>query len=247
MDKEYLKKHGLMNAHNQFMHLSEGYLTTTLAEDGDDENMPQQDEPQEPNNMGQGDMPQGEMPQDAPNMGQGGDAQQEVPMTEIPTTPAPEAIEDVDNEINADADEDVIDVEDLTQAQEKLNKKQNKIGHELGDVDSRISSLLTAMEKIQGSLEKNNQDIINLKGELEKRVPTEKEKLNMQSLRMYPYNVSPNDYWKEKEGEGRYEAEDKKKEYKVTQDDVDNYNEREVEDSFDEKLHQTMKDIFSGF
>ena len=253
-------KHNLMEAHKQFMRLSEGYLATSLSEDGDEENTPEgepvPDDNNQPEGFGQqpdenggqegmgpngGDMPDlgGEQPQQEPDFGGqapdfGGEPQ---PMGDT---------EDFDSDIEED---DVLDVEDLTQAQEKLNKKQNTIGRDLGEVDDRIIALLTAVEKIQGSLEKNNNDITALKQELEKRVPTDTEKLNMQSLKMYPFNVSPNEYWNDKEKEGRYEAEDddKKKEYKITRDDVDGYTDRDIENSFDDELNQTMKDIFKGF
>jgi hypothetical protein len=262
MDRKYIIEHNLMEAHKQFMRLSEGYLATSLAED-DDENQPDNGmEPGggEPAPIGQGggentqignqngmDMqgsdnmgaqePDGTETQGPDNIG-GGEGLDDF-------GPAPE-MDDLDTE---ESDDDVIDVEQLTQAQEKLNKKQNSIGHDLGDVDDRIIALLTAVEKIKGSIDKNNEDIASLKQELEKRVPTDTEKLNMQSLKMYPYNVSPNDYWDEKTKEGRYDTGngEEKKEYKITNDDVNNYTDRDIENSFDDELNQTMKDIFKGF
>lgn len=249
MDKEYIIKHNLMEAHKQFMRLSEGYLATDLSED-DDENQGQPNPqaqaptgeqlPPEGGDMGDmGGMPNGDIPNDgAPEEG--------MPEQMPPMEPAGAPMSD---EGMDDMDDDVLDVEDLTQAQEKLNKKQNSLGHDLSDVDNRIVALLNAVEKIQGSLEKNNHDITDLKAELEKRVPTNTEKLNMQSLKMYPFNVSPNEYWEDKERDGRYEAQegDKVKEYKIKQKDVDDYTDTDIENSFDEKLHQTMEDIFRGF
>lgn len=250
MDKEYIMKHNLMEAHKQFMRLSEGYLATSLSEDNGENEMGGEPEMGEngpdggPDNFNSGDNA-GEQPEPMNNQDMAGDlANEQPPMP--PTPPTPE-IGDDEPEINDD--DDVLDVEDLTQAQEKLNKKQNSLGHDLGEVNDRIVALLTAVEKIRGSIEKNNQDITALKSELEKRVPTDTEKLNMQSLKMYPFNVSPNEYWKDKEKDGRYEAEndDEKKEYKITRDDVDEYSDRDIENSFDDELNQTMKDIFKGF
>ena len=236
------------------MRLSEGYLATSMVEDDNEqENMP--DDMDNANNNAPADMSQDmnngpEQPQPTPDMN---NAPQED-MPDMDKTPEPQPMPDMNtpemNDLDMDAEEDdVLDVEDLTQAQEKLNKKQNSLGHDLGEVDDRIIALLTAVEKIQGSLEKNNQDITALKSELEKRVPTDTEKLNMQSLKMYPFNVSPNEYWKDKERDGRYKAEEdeKEKEYKITRDDVDEYTDRDIENSFDDELNQTMKDIFKGF
>jgi uncharacterized protein YoxC len=263
MNKEYIVKHNLMEAHKQFMRLSEGPLYHNLDEAGDEDQQPQgQDMPQgdmqgQPMDQPQGDQgmaPQGgqeigpdmqgggDMPIGDPGMPEGGDAPMDMNMGAQPPMG--------DDELDPNVDTDVLDVEDLTQAQEKLNKKQNALGHDLGDVDNRITALLTAVEKMQGSLDKNNSDIESLKAELEKRVPTQTEKLNMQSLKMYPYNVSPNEYWDKKELDGRYQAEgddENKKKFELTNADVDDYNSSEIEKSFDDELHQTMKDIFKGF
>ena len=70
MDKEYIKRHNLMEAHKQFMRLSEGYISTSLEEADDDEeqqggNMPQDNmggnEDGQMNNGGM--QPSGGMPQ----------------------------------------------------------------------------------------------------------------------------------------------------------------------------------------
>lgn len=259
MDREYMEKHNLMEAHKQFMRLSEGYLAASLTEDDDENQKNGSDNPAFDNNPGN-QAQQQDMQQPMDNFGQDGhmdnggpdDDEQEQGLDngfnnqgggindELPA----------DDELDSDIDDNVLDIEDLTQAQEKLNQKQNSLGHDLGQVDDRISTLLTAIEKIQGSLEKNSNDISSLKSELEKRVPTDTEKLNMQSLNMYPYNVSPNKYWEEKVKEGRYEAnpnEEKEEEYKITQDDVDNYSSSEIEKSFDDGIRKTMKDIFKDF
>lgn len=234
-----------MEAHKQFMRLSEGYLATSLEEDdveddndlNKDGNLDQGVDGVDQNQSNADSMNQMDTNQDN-GFDMGTDNMQQQIGDDIPTN------DDID-----DFDDTVIDVEDITNAQEKLNKKQNSIGKDLGDVDDRIVKLLSAMEKIQNSIEKNNNDITSLKAEIEKRVPTDKEKLSMQSLKMYPYNVSPNDYWDKVEKEGRYQAEDDedKKVYKIREKDIDDYSDTAIEKSFDDSLNQTMKDIFSGF
>lgn len=250
MDREYIKKHNMMEAHKQFMRLCEGYLATDLSED--EPGQEQQDMPPMDGNAG-------EQPVD--NMNQPADGQQGMEPAQEPSEEpmGPEGMAEptpmTDEPLEPAEDEDVLDVDDLTDAQEELNKKQNELGHDLGDVDQRILALLTAVEKIQGTIDKNSSEINGLKAELEKRMPTKTEKLNMQSLNMYPYNVSPKDYWAQKEKEGVYQAEhdsqedNLKKQFEITQQDVDDFTDREMEDSFDdnEKYRLTMKDIFKGF
>ena len=262
MNKKFIIEHNLMEAHKQFMRLSEGYLATSLEEAGEED----QNNPQGDMNPGQGQPPTDMPPMDgntppmdnqapdmnaqAPQPGEG-DMQGQPPMDMPPTDNNMPPMPDEEAELDDNVDDTVLDVEDLTQAQEKLNKKQNTLGKDLGEVDDRIIALLTAVEKIQGSLDKNNNDIQSLKAELEKRVPTQTEKLNMQSLKMYPYNVAPNEYWKDKETDGRYQAEgdedNKKREFKLTEKDVNDYSDTEIEHSFDDELHQTMRDIFKDF
>lgn len=255
MDREYLTKHNLMEAHKQFMRLSEGYLATALAEADDDEEMQPQGHGM-PNMDTTDNQVAPDMNPDAGNADNQpvGDEINEPEQTvdDMPALGQESAGETIpqmsgNDGLKPEENDEVLDVEDLTQAQEKLNDKQNSIGHDLGEVDGRIIKLLTAVEKIQGSLERNNNDITALKAELEKRVPTDKEKLNMQSLKMYPFNVSPNKYWEDKEKDGRYEAQEKPKEYKITQSDVDEYSDSDIEKSFDNELRQTMKDIFKGY
>ena len=106
---------------------------------------------------------------------------------------------------------------------------------------------------MKGIIDHNNSEITDLKAELQKRVPTQTERLNMRSLDTYPYNVSPEDYWKNKEAQGGYEARydnnqpEEKKELAITNNDINNYSDSDIEKSFDDELNQTMDKIFKGF
>jgi hypothetical protein len=148
-------------------------------------------------------------------------------------------------------EDDVIDVDDLTKAQEKTNDKVNSVGKDLGKVDSKIQKLLGAIESLEGMFDKNNQEIADLKAEFEKRNPTQTEKLNLRSLDSYPFKIRPTDYWKEKGENSNYSAyadneEPTTQEYVITNNDVDDFNEREIADSFSvpDELEQDIKRIF---
>ena len=263
MDKEYIKRHNLMEAHKQFMRLSEGYISTSLEEADDDEeqqggNMPQDNmggnEDGQMNNGGMqhsGGMPQSDGQGQPNNMP--ADDGQTPPMDGGQTPPMDDRqAPPMDDEFGDDED-DVIDVDDLTNAQEKLNKKQNMVGKDLGQLDNRIESLMAAVEKMNKIIDHNNNEINNLKSELERRVPTQKERLEMRSLDTYPFNVSPNDYWKRKEMEGVYDArygdgESEKKEYEIRNKDIDDFSNVDIEKTFDDNdLDQSMEKIFRGF
>ena len=132
-----------------------------------------------------------------------------------------------DQRDDEEEDGDVIDIDDLTLAQDKLNVKQNQVGRDLSKVDSRIISLIDTIKGLQAKLDTNNSEIEALKAEFEKRNPTQTEKLNLRSLDSYPFNVKPSDYWADKEKEGVYQPysdndESTTKEYTITADEVDN-------------------------
>ena len=148
-------------------------------------------------------------------------------------------------------EDDVIDVDDLTKAQEKVNDKVNSVGRDLGKVDSRIEKLIGAIETLQGLFDKNNQEIADLKTEFEKRNPTQTEKLNLRSLDSYPFGVRPTDYWADKAKNSNYSAyadneEPTTQEYVITNNDVDNPTD-DIADTFfkiDDDDIQTLDKLF---
>ena len=150
-------------------------------------------------------------------------------------------------------DEEVIDVDDITNAQEKMNTKVNHVGKELGNVDDKIETLLTSLAKMEQMIDSNNQEIAKFKQEFEKRNPTQTERLNLRSLDSYPFNVNPKDYWAEKgvdpnSNYSGYGDNDKSTtdEYIITNNDVDDFDEREISQSFNiaDELNQDIKKIF---
>jgi hypothetical protein len=76
--------------------------------------------------------------------------------------------------------------------------------------------------------------IEELENEIIKRNPTDVEKLEMRSLSSFPYSQKLTDYWADKEGQyDVMNGEEKKKEYVLTQDDVDaDFSEPQIKKSF---------------
>ena len=160
-------------------------------------------------------------------------------------------MEDTMGEELAD-DGETIDIDGLTQAEDKLNVKQNRIGRDLSKVDNRITTLIDTINNLLTKVDSNNSEIESLKAEFEKRNPTQTEKLNLRSLDSYPFNVKPNEYWAEKAKEGGYEAysdndEPTTKEYVITNDDVDNPSD-DIANTFfkiDDDDIQTLEKMFN--
>lgn len=223
--------------------------------------------PQDPNAMGGADPMGAGMPQDPNAMGGedpmasgadpnamggdpmgGGDPNAQDPMAD-PMGADP--MEDQMGDEPAD-DGETIDIDGLTQAEEKLNVKQNHIGRDLSKVDNRITTLIKTINNLLTKVDSNNSEIESLKAEFEKRNPTQTEKLNLRSLDSYPFNVKPNEYWAEKAKQGGYEAysdndEPTTKEYVITNDDVDNPSD-DIANTFfkiDDDDIQTLEKMFN--
>ena len=194
--------------------------------------------------MGGGQDPMGGAPDGNP-MGGGQD-----PMGDMPGGD-PMGGEDPMGDMSTEEEDDVLDVDDLTDAQEKVNKTVNNVGKDLGKVDTKLEKLMGAIDKLSALFDMNNKKIEDLKTEFEKRNPTQTEKLNIRSLDSFPFNVSPNDYWVEKAKNSNYSAygdnsEPTTQEYVITNNDVDDMSERDVADSFfvADDFNQTLKKIF---
>ena len=189
-------------------------------------------------NMGGGDP---NMPPQGPEQGPG--MPPDAPPMDEPPAPSQEEKDEEDN---------VLDVDDLTKAQEKLNDKFNGVGKNLLKMNDTVDKLMGAIEKVQSMVDSNNTEISNLKAELEKRNPTEVEKLNIRSLKS-PFNVPPQAYWDEvsKDPNSNYEAYSDnsghpQKEYVITNNDVDDVTD-DIQKTFflpDDDDEVTIKKIF---
>lgn len=140
---------------------------------------------------------------------------------------------------NPISDENVeeIDVTELTDAQDDIEKKLNDMSGRFDKLFKYIDTLGNKVDSIinhsNNLISATNIKIDDLKREIEERNPTEIEKLNLRSLDSAPFTQKPNEYWDEKNKEGRYDAysnnkinpakeNDATKEYLLTQDEIDN-------------------------
>ncbi len=122
---------------------------------------------------------------------------------------------------------DIVDKAEETRNEiEGLTSKMEELMGNFSELSDQVSGMDQVIDKID-----------NLEKEIERRNPTPVEKLEMISLDSFPYSVKLTDFWEDKEG---YEAEEETedKEYIITKDEVDEYNEREIKDSFDHDLDE---------
>lgn len=250
------------------MQISEGYGYSPIEEADDDEQEPSMGDGGAPMGNGQmgaeqdqeGGMPMGggEPPMNGAPDGPDGQIPQGGPDAEGMDAPMGGEGPDMGGDMppmddmggSEGTDDEVLDVDDLTKAQEINNAKVNSVGRDLGTVDRRIEKLLAAIEGMQNTIDSNNAEIESLRAEFEKRNPTQTEKLNLRSLDSYPFNTKPNEYWDSKDNMFYDVYGDNKiptsKEYTITDDDVNEYDDKDIEDSFDldDDDIQDIKKIF---
>lgn len=267
---KYLKDNGLLEAHKQFLRMcNEDYLSHgELNLNEDDEVAPtsdnnDQNQTNEPdtgnqdsslfdNNPTEGDntTPMGVSgntndTEDAMN----GDASM---VGEMPMDNMDDSL-DRDSDIapdNDSSDEDTIDIDDLTDAQEKINHKTNKIGINLWKVDNRIEHLMQSLEKMEDMIDSNNAEIMSLRKEFEKRNPTQIERIDMRRRFDSPgFNESPEESLaKRLQARDNYTVTDggdktNDKQYTLTQNDIDSVGDSQVADSFYKIDDDDIQDI----
>lgn len=130
-------------------------------------------------------------------------------------------------------DTEGINVTDIVNKVDDVEEKVEGSDNSLNKIMDTISSLESKLGDMEQILSKIN----DLEAKIEKTMPkTPEQKLELRSLDSYPYNVKLDDFWK-KDIPG-YEIEKtngetfKKKELVLTQDEVDDYSDLEVRDSF---------------
>ena len=115
---------------------------------------------------------------------------------EFPEGEESDTEEVVDVDTMQDGDE-VVDIDTLTQSQEASEYK-------IDGVDEKLTQLLGVIDHLTTALNQHDAKIDDLKSEIEKRNPTEEERLNIRSQSSYPYSVQPKEYWDEKQKDSNY-------------------------------------------
>ncbi|MCD8207345.1 MAG: hypothetical protein LUD72_05370 [Bacteroidales bacterium] len=255
MDKDLIKKYGLEEDLKRFQQINEYTFITSpmISEEGDDD-------PEQQGQGQQGQMPQGGMGQDAPQgmdmpqgqnqgvpqgmpQGQGQGTPQEqgqgMPQGDMPPMGGME--QNMGGEFgNFDTlqpDDEVIDVDYLTQSQEETEAK-------VDDVNTQIGRLINVISKFSDALEDSDRKIEDLKAEIERRNPTPEERLNIRSQTSFPYCEPPKNFWKHKMADNPnynimfdndVSTADEQKAFDIRKSDIDNdFNYKEIADSFDD-------------
>lgn len=159
----------------------------------------------------------------------------DAPAEEMP--PA-EDVPPMDDTIAPEGDDESIDL-DVTE----LVKGSQEAKASADQANSKIEQLMGMVDKLENQLSAMSQISVKIDGlekELEKRVPTEDEKVQLRSMDSYPYNIKLSDFWKDHQdspyetGMEDEEGKDEEGNYVLTQDDVDNFDANQIKGSFNE-------------
>jgi hypothetical protein len=121
------------------------------------------------------------------------------------------------------------EAKEMAQQAVSVGEKNTEFLQSLTDKLSNLESSLTKMDTIASKINKLEQD-----------VKTPEEKLELRSLDSYPFNVNLSDYWEDKAtkdknyriSSGVDVSNGEEKEYVINPEEVDDYNESDIEDSF---------------
>ena len=148
-----------------------------------------------------------------------------------------------DENMMQDGDE-VVDITELTDAQEETQE-------EIEQFDEKFAKALSAIKSLEDLIKSNDSKIDALETELKKRNPTPIEKMNNRAANSYPFNISPKDYWSEKEKTSNYSTDDDnngkdQEQYTITVGDISNASDwKSISDSMDDNFlnNQTLEKI----
>ena len=121
-------------------------------------------------------------------------------------------------------DDDVVSVDDLTDAQKSTEKK-------VDDLSSKFERLMGSLDSIEKRIDNidqhTNEYIASIKDEFEKRNPTPLQRMTMRSTKSAPYGMTPNEYMSNYAPDNYSDESDNNgaddPQYQITKGDIDNF------------------------
>jgi len=147
-------------------------------------------------------------------------------------------MQDMNGEPNAMAggdmmqpNDEVIDVDDLTQAQEKAEEKidamNSKFEKLMGAVEILVKQNAQRDKEAAEAERRASMQQAKLESELEKRIPTPQQRMTMRSTKSAPYAMTPNEYMNNYAPENYSDEDDNNgaddMQYQITKDDIDRF------------------------
>lgn len=171
------------------------------------------------------------------------------PETAPPVTNQPEINQQPNQEVPIiepqGEDEVEIDVTDLTDSQKSIEDKVDFMTKQTENFLNKIEKLTN---DLQSKIQNVDGEVNKIKGEIIKRLPTNKEVLQKRITISDPFNQTPESYWNKKQQEGGYELsdDDQQNEYEIKASDID-VNPTEIYKSLgisDNEWNQSLNTMF---
>ncbi len=142
-------------------------------------------------------------------------------------------------EVPAESDTEELDITDLVNMTKSIKNDLDDSKSEHQGVITKMDDVFTKLNDLEQKLA--NMDMVMAKiDELGNKIeqvkePSPEERLQMRSLDSYPFNQNPQQFFAQKQGEMRASG---KNEYVLTKDDIQNYSQETIRDTFNPNEEQ---------
>jgi hypothetical protein len=173
---------------------------------------------------------QEEEPVDPADLPTGDEPMDDAPIEDIPTE---EPAGDIPVDDMGSEDVEEIDITDLVTMTQNIKNQLDDKKSETDAVMGKMDAVFSKLDDLEVKLSQMDNVIAKIDG-LESKVetmkePTPQERLEMRSLDSYPFNQKPSEFFSQKELDMKASG---KNEYVITKQDVEDYNDKEMRDSF---------------
>jgi hypothetical protein len=155
----------------------------------------------------------------------------EEPTDEFGTAGEFSAADDIETE---EEDVEEIDVTDIVNKSDEARETAELAAQTSQETNSYVKDLTDKISNLEAQLTKMD-SIMAKVSKIESDVKTPEEKLELRSLDSYPFSMKLTDYWSDKVNDptNNYEVTDgEERTFEITQEDLEDYNEIEVKNSF---------------
>jgi hypothetical protein len=183
-------------------------------------------------------MEQGEVPPPPPMDAPPTDPASALP-ADVPPTDVPPAVGAPTGDVPAATDTEEIDITDLVNMTKSIKKdlddnksdntavvdKMETVFSKLNDLEQKLSQMDSVMNKID--------ELGNKVESMKEKTP--QEKLELRSLDSYPFNMNPQQFFAQKQGEMQQSG---KNEYVLTKQDIEDYSRDTIRDTFNPETEE---------
>jgi hypothetical protein len=179
--------------------------------------------------------PGGDVPPPSPDMGA-------APTPDAGALPTPDMgatppLADAQVPAIPESDTEEIDITDLVNMTKSIKKELDSKKSSTGDVEMKMNDIFTKLDGLEKHIS-NMDNIINKIEELGSKIEnmrpkSPQEKLELRSLDSYPFNQNPQQFFAHKQDEMQQSG---KNEYVLTKNDVENYSQETIKDTFNPNL-----------